>query len=1179
MAARKEYELLMKLTAAIGSNFNSTFQTAMNTTKRLQDSLSNIQKVQKKVDGYKETQNAIAVTKASVQGLVTRHTELQQKLAATIQKEKDLKKALDTSAQATGKDTEEYKRLEAELKKAQDQKEKLTGQVKKTAAEIENSNKKIDEQENRLSELSEELKAAGVNTERLAQENDKLQQAYDRVKKSQEDIARVNQAIEENKEAISATKTELVKTVGVVAGAGAAFYKGFIEPAANFEAQMSVVKAISGATAEDMTKLNALAKKMGATTQFTAIESGKALEYMSMAGWDTNAMMNGLGGVMNLAAASGEDLATVSDIVTDAMTAFNMSSDEANRFADVLAATATSSNTNVGIMGETFKGVAPLAGAMGYSIEDMSVAIGLMANAGVKGSKAGTSLKNIIANLADPSSEVTDAMNALNLSLVNNDGTTKSFEEVVKSLRSSFSGLTESEKAAYAATIGGKQGMAGLLAVVNSGESDFAKLTEQINDCTGAAEQMAATRLDNLNGDITLAKSAWDGLATTIGELFLPNMRSAVQSVTDILNKINEFVQENPELVKTLAKVAGGLAAVRVGSLAGKLGFLEMKGGILSVAKSFLGFKANIAEATAAAATGGGQIASLGSRLSGYFSGVRTSIGGVGSSIDSLAGGKMSSLSSKIGSGLQNGILKPLSGLGNKVTGALGGVSGKITGFFGNIGHKVAAGPLGKIGGVFGNIGKSAGAILGGPLKGLGSLFGGLFGKAMPVIAIISALSILFMKLRGEDISGFIKPIKQAFEDMKPTLQNVMEQFMQLGKDLMPVIITTMEKLAPLLGDLIKNILPIITELIKEIVPMLIKIVGDILPVILNIIGALAPLLTTVITKILPVALDLLKILLPIITSLATSVLPIIVSVLETLMPIITDLIGGVLPILMSVLQALMPVIQTLANLFSAVLGAAIEGIKPVIDGLMTMLKGIIAFVAGVFTGDWGKAWEGVKNIFSGIIDAIVGVWNSIVGIFKSIGDFFGDLFGGGDKTLNIDVNSNVGVSGENEPVKKFAKGANYTPDTFIAGDVNGKGGELITGAKGRKVFTAAETNAIFDNIKMAKAINSALPASDSDTPKSPTITERVGGFIGALKNVAASRADELTQQPLSVMPDSYGGGNQAFTIRYNPAIYIDGNKPEDLEEKLKRNNESLLQMFKDFLRQQRENERRTNYA
>jgi len=1226
-AGRKEYELQMKLSAAVGSSFNSSFQAAMSTTKKLQSTLQNLKRVQGDVSAYKKTQEAINATKAKVQEYETKHNALQSELAQTVAREKELQKALRESENSTGKETEEYKQLQKQLQNTRNEKSKLKSQIKDNERATASANEKIKEQEQKLSQLSQQLRATGVNTNALSQENEKLEKAYQRVQKAQENYARVNSAIEQNKAAISATKGELVKTVGVVATAGAAFYKGFITPAANLQEQMSTVKAISGATADEMEQLNALAKKMGATTKFTAVEAGQALEYMAMAGWKTNDMMSGLPGIMNLAAASGEELAIVSDIVTDAMTAFGLAADgttkgisNVNYFTDILAATAANSNTNVSLLGESFKFAAPLAGAFGFSVEDTALALGLMANSGIKASQSGTSLRKIFTALTgDLEIAQKDGSNFV-VATQNADGSMRGLKDIIDDVRVAFNGMSEADiiamekdltataqslgielndengklktqaalyadvqdamqnmtdagKIQEAEAIASKTAMAGLLSIVNASGNDYNKLADAIYNANGAAEKMAETRLDNLNGDITLAKSAWDGLATTIGEMFLPNLRTAVQKVTEFLNKANEFAQANPELIKQIAGVAAGLAGLKIGSLAGKLGFLEMKGGVLEVVKSFLGLRADMAESAAAAVTGGGKFASFGKSIAGYFGNVKSSVGGVGASIDKLSGGVLSKAFDKIGGGIQGAIVKPLGGLGGRIKGALGGVGGKISGVFGGIGNKIAAGPLGKIGGVFSSLGQSVGAVVGGPLKSLGSLFGGLFGKAMPIVAIISALSILFLKLSGEDISGFIAPLKDAFEQLKPVLYEAMNQFKELGKQMLPLLIDAAKQLAPILGQIVTAILPVVLQLIQSLVPLICQIVQEILPVILNIITALAPLIAEIITAVLPIVVQLLQMLLPIITQIVTSILPIVVDVLNMILPPITELIQAVLPVLMSILQALMPVIQVLADLFSGVLGTAIQAIMPIIEALTGILVGVIDFITGVFSGDWSKAWEGIKSIFGNIVNGIVAIFKiPINGIIDLI-----NLFIGGLNNLKIpDWVPGVGGMGINIPlIPKLEKGSDYTPDTFIAGDVNGKGGELVTGARGRKVFTAAQTTAIFNNINKAKAINDS---SKQNAPRTGKIIERVSGFVGAVKNAAAERfGGEAAKPEISDIPAA--GGGMKFEINYNPTIYIEGDKPEDLEEKLKQNNEKLLQMFKEFLRQERENERRMSFA
>lgn len=345
------------------------------------------------------------------------------------------------------------------------------------------------------------------------------------------------------------------------------FGKACISAGMDFDSQMSTVAAISGATGEEFEILRAKAQEMGATTAFSATESAQAMEYMAMAGWKTTDITNGLAGVMNLAAASGEDLATTSDIVTDAMTAFGMSADQSTYFADVLAQTATNANTNVGMMGETFKYVAPLAGAMGYNIEDMSAAIGLMANAGIKGSQSGTSLRNIITNLASPTDKVAGAMDDLGISLTDSDGKTKSFGETLSDLRISFADLNEVQKTQYASAIAGKEGMSGLLALINSSDEDFDKLTDSIKNCTGASEKMAEIRLDNLEGDVTLFKSALEGAQIAISDKLTPVLRNLVKKATDAIPRIQKKITSIFDSLKkkfidnkeTLSKLKDGI--------------------------------------------------------------------------------------------------------------------------------------------------------------------------------------------------------------------------------------------------------------------------------------------------------------------------------------------------------------------------------------------------------------------------------------------------------------------------------------------------------------------------------------------------------------------------------------------------------------------------------------------
>lgn len=328
-----------------------------------------------------------------------------------------------------------------------------------------------------------------------------------------------------------------------------------IAAGSNFEAGMSKVQATSQVSATDMELLTAKAKEMGATTKFSATESAEALNYMAMAGWKTQAMLDGIPGIMNLAAASGENLGSVSDIVTDAMTAFGLQASESGHFADVLAQASSSANTNVSMMGATFKYVAPVAGALKYSIEDTAVAIGLMANAGIKGEQAGTQFRAVLTRLVSPTKDSEAAMKDLGLSIKNSDGSMKDFASILVDLRSGMAKFTDDQKASYAAMLGGQEAMSGLLAIANASEADFQNLTNAINSADGAAEEMAKTVNDNLKGDLTILGSTAEGVGIKMYEKFQEPMRNAAKAATESLGEVLQSLNGG-QLDKSVDKIA-----------------------------------------------------------------------------------------------------------------------------------------------------------------------------------------------------------------------------------------------------------------------------------------------------------------------------------------------------------------------------------------------------------------------------------------------------------------------------------------------------------------------------------------------------------------------------------------------------------------------------------------------
>lgn len=385
----------------------------------------------------------------------------------------------------------------------------------------------------------------------------------------------------------SAAKHSAAIAVTALAGVGTAITAAgglAIKVGSDFEAAMSKVAAVSGATGTDLSKLTEKAKEMGAKTKFSASEAAEAMNYMAMAGWKTEEMLSGVEGIMNLAAASGEDLASTSDIVTDALSAFGLQASDSGHFADILAAASSNANTNVAMMGETFKYAASVAGAMGYTAEDTALAIGLMANRGIKASQAGTALRSIMTRLAKPTKETQGAMNKLGISLTDSEGNMKSLDTIMQDLREGFSGLSEEEKAATASALGGQEAMSGLLAIVGASPEEYEKLQSAIENCDGTAEKMAETMLDNLQGSLTILKSSLEGLGIEIYEGMQEPLKNAADNAIVDVNRLTDAFKQGgfDAAVEEAGSILAGLAT-KVAQSAPK-----MIDASVSVVKSFI---------------------------------------------------------------------------------------------------------------------------------------------------------------------------------------------------------------------------------------------------------------------------------------------------------------------------------------------------------------------------------------------------------------------------------------------------------------------------------------------------------------------------------------------------------------------------------------------------------------
>lgn len=333
--------------------------------------------------------------------------------------------------------------------------------------------------------------------------------------------------------------------------AAVAFGKSSVDAGMNFDTAMSKVQSISGATGKDFDDLRAKAQEMGSKTKFSASESAEAFSYMAMAGWKTGEMLDGIEGLMNLAAASGESLASTSDIVTDALTAFGLKAKDSGHFADIMAAASSNANTNVKLMGETFKYVAPVAGSLGVSAEDTAEAIGLMANAGIKGSQAGTSLRSILTRLSTDAGASSKSLGALGVltkelgvDFYDANGKVRDFSDILDDARVQWKTLSVEDAANFANKIAGQEGISAWLALMNSTDEDVEKLRTSIDECDDAALRMADNMQDNLAGDITIFKSALEGAQIAISDKLTPALRDFVQTGTNGISEVTAAFKE-----------------------------------------------------------------------------------------------------------------------------------------------------------------------------------------------------------------------------------------------------------------------------------------------------------------------------------------------------------------------------------------------------------------------------------------------------------------------------------------------------------------------------------------------------------------------------------------------------------------------------------------------------------
>lgn len=1225
MAGTKRFQMLFQLVAQLGPGFSQSFKNASQAMKALQGNLRSANQKLKDVSAYQKQQAAVENSKRKVSGLQSEYDKL-------VEETGDLSRATD------------------------EQKEKLQN----AAAALAKAEDAAASEQSKLEELKNTLREAGVNTDNLGQDTERLRQRYERLEQAQRRVNEINSKQAKNNAAISQAKKQLAGLTGTVTAVGAAIYNGPVKKAADFEQQMSTVKSLVGtvkdkemagitkqagkmglayqkgtnATETTMNILAAKAKQMGATTKFTAKEAGEALEYMAVAGWSADEMLSGVSGVMNLAAASDADLGTTSDIVTDSIENFGLSAKDTTHFVDVMAQTARKSNTDVLKLGESYKYVSPVAKSMGYSVEDINVALGLMANSGIKASAGGTALRTLLTNMAKPTDNMERAMHELGVSLDDGKGNMKSFHDVMLDLRKGFGtlkipakdfqkqiakqstalekgeisqkvydknilrltkrayGAEGALKAQSAAMLAGKEGMSGLLAIVNASDETFNGLTKDINKSKGAAEEMAKIKLDNFNGQVTLFTSAFDAFQTEIGLLILPTLTELVKKITAVASAASDFVSKNPETVKTIAKIATGLAGLKAGSLIAKMGFLQISNGILGFKKAFAiisgiglrGYLENASKGTHMLATAFGKLRGGGSGIISYFKNIGDAAKGAGTAAKGIItsfgnilkntaaftkisgffggiAGRMKGRLINTGSQMLTFILKPFSAMGGMIGSVIGKGFSKITAFITPVGNTIKAisGPLGKL----------ATSIFG-PL-------GGIVGKVLPIVGVVTTVITVVQLLKDhfEDIRKFIKKtfgsealavfdkVTEVISNIGNTIKNVFsdgnigaarnkiqEIFggngVKVFDTLVNVFGTVKNAISDVIQFVVQNVVPVAEQVLQvlttSIIPGIISfvqaaapIIKDIITQVIDFIGAAVPVIADAIAGIMPVVSE-------IISFLQTSVLPVVGE-------ISSFITGTVLPLISIAIQAILPVVQAVLPSVLAIFQSVFDTIGGLISGFQQVLSGIIQFITGVFTGNWRSAWDGIKSIFSGIWEGIKSI---ATGVIDGISSAVKGVMDGISKIK--DVAGGIGSKiAKTLHIPGFASGTGRTPDTFIAGE---DGPELITNAPGMKVYTAAQTRHMLSNA-----------AYTGQTLRN------MAQEAGTVNNVNTREPGIGASAPCTI----------TINVTNSPVINVTGEATDKIKEQLQKHDRELLEKLREtvasVLREQIEQEARVAYV
>lgn len=1117
-AQQKEYELLFKLKAALGNNFNSTFKNAITTTKQLQGTLEKVNKSQGQIDGYKKQESALQSNKTKLEKLNTEYGKLKQE------------------AEAAGKPTKE-----------------LARKLESTERQIQKTTTKIGEQENKLESLGKELRSAGISTNNLEKENQKLQKSYDAVRKSQEDLGKINAAQQKNMEAVAKTRSELRGTVGAIAAIGTAIYVGPARSAMAFETAMSdvskVVDGLKDGTTGKLTKEYYLLKKeildLSTKIPMTAKELTEIAAAAGQAGIAREEITKFSTDAAKMGIAFDATAEQAGEWLAKWRTSFGLSQDQVVELADKINYLGNTSAANAQQISEIVTKVGPLGEVAGFANGEIAALGATLVAVGVSEDVAATGIKKVMTTMTAGSAATKRQVMVLDRLGLSATGLAERMQKDAKGALLDFmkaiNKLPEAEKAAALKNYFGEESVgaiAPMLTQLRLLEEQFVKVGDA-SLYAGSMQGEYAARAGTTENKVQLAKNSIAKLSVILGETFLPYIGEAAEKLSELVTKFADFAEKNPELIRTVLKVVTALLAFKAAMVVTKLGFLEMKGGILAAQKVFALFKGKAAAAAVESVALKGKLTAVGAGVKNYFGAVGGAMGNLinSSSILTKATATGKGVGSKIASGVLGSFGKLTAGTG-KALSKVGAVIHKSP--LGKIGDIISGGvmkargafaPLGNvISTAFAPLGKLGGSLLGG--------FGGVLGKMVPIVGVITLIiaGIQLVKNNLESIRGFVQKV---FGDAGlAVFDKVVSAIANIGEVIKGVFSE---------GNL-ENARNFIQNIFGE---QGVAVFDGLITLGKSLVTVFQGFWSFVETNITPMLQNLFNFI-------VNEILPVIAAKFAEWAPMIANIIEGVWSVISVVAEKIMGIINFLMPTIQSVIAGTVNAIMGVLGGAIQFFQGFINFLSGVFIGDLNGALEGIKQMFKGWGDALIAIVKApinflidginllIRGINKvKIPDWVPDWAGRG-KGINI------------PEIPGFKNGTPRTPDTFVAGEA---GAELITNAKNRTVFKAAETASIFKNIGslVSMANLASAPRLQMATP------------MGAVAvDVPELRAGTTNSQTIKI------------EVHNSPTIKVDGDKPDDLENKLKKNNQDLLDQIDERvderMRRKEDDERRSRY-